>query len=135
MIYKIEDIEGVGTIYGEKLRAVGINNANMLLEKCASKAGRTALAKDTGINEKLILKWTNHADLFRVKGIGPEYAELLEASGVDTVKELHNRVAENLHSKMVETNEEKHLVRQLPYLSQVEAMIENAKTLEPKMSY
>lgn len=135
MVYKIEDIEGVGTIYGEKLRAAGINNANKLLEKCASKAGRTVLAKETDINEKLILKWTNHADLFRVKGIGPEYAELLEASGVDTVKELRNRVAENLHAKMVETNDAKRLVRQLPYLSQVEAMIEDAKTLEPKMTY
>lgn len=135
MVYKIEEIEGIGTFYGEKLREAGINNTDMLLEKCASRAGRAALVKETEISEKLILKWTNHADLFRVKGIGPEYAELLEASGVDTIKELRNRVPENLHAKMVETNESKRLVRQLPALSQVEAMIEEAKTLEPKMTY
>lgn len=135
MAYKIEDIEGISTTFGEKLRNAGINSAAALLEKCATKAGRAALAKETEISESLILKWTNHADLFRIIGVGPEYAELLEASNVDTVKELRNRVAENLHAKMAEVNESKRLVRQLSSLSQVTAMIEGAKSLEPKMTY
>ncbi len=86
-------------------------------------------------NEKFILKWTNHADLFRIKGVGPEFSELLEASGVDTVKELRNRNAENLYAKLVETNESKRLVRRLPSAEQVAQMIEDAKGLEPMMTY
>lgn len=135
MAYKIDEIEGIGAVYGEKLRAAGINSVENLLEKCADKSGRSALAKETGIEESSILKWTNHADLFRVKGVGPEFSELLEASGVDTVKEFRNRNAENLHAKMVEVNESKKLVRRLPSLEQLAEMIEFAKTLEPKMTY
>ncbi len=135
MSYKIEDIEGISTVYGDKLRAAGINTVDMLLEKCASKAGRSAIAKETGISEKYILKWTNHADLFRVNGIGPEFSELLEAAGVDTVKELRNRVPANLHAKLVEVNEAKRLVRRVPSESQVADMIEQAKGIEPKMTY
>lgn len=135
MSYKIEDIEGISTVYGDKLRAAGINTVDMLLEKCANKAGRAAIAKETGINEKYILKWTNHADLFRINGVGPEFSELLEASGVDTVKELRNRVPANLHAKLVEVNESKRLVRRVPSESQVADMIEQAKGMEPKMTY
>src|SRR5690554_6942263 len=86
MGYKIEDIEGIGPVYGEKLRSAGITSVEDLLEKCAAKSGRSSLANETGISEKEILKWTNHADLFRIDGVGPQFAELLEASGVDTVK-------------------------------------------------
>ncbi|MDO5523635.1 MAG: DUF4332 domain-containing protein [Bacteroidia bacterium] len=135
MSYKIEEIEGIGPALGEKLRSAGINSVAELLEKCASKSGRAAVAKETEINEKFILKWTNHADLFRIKGVGPEFAELLEASGVDTVKELRNRNAENLYAKLVETNESKRLVRRLPSAEQVAQMIEDAKGLEPMMTY
>lgn len=135
MSYKIEEIEGISTVFGEKLRSVGITSVAGLLEKCASKAGRAAVAKETEINEKFILKWTNHADLFRIKGVGPEFSELLEASGVDTVKELRNRNAENLYAKLVETNESKRLVRRLPSAEQVAQMIEDAKGLEPMMTY
>ena len=135
MSYKIEEIEGISTVFGEKLRSVGITSVAGLLEKCASKAGRAAIAKETEINEKFILKWTNHADLFRIKGVGPEFSELLEASGVDTVKELRNRDAENLYAKLVETNESKRLVRRLPSAEQVAQMIEDAKGLEPMMTY
>ncbi|WP_436414629.1 DUF4332 domain-containing protein [Petrimonas sp.] len=135
MSYKIEEIEGISTVFGEKLRSVGITSVAGLLEKCASKAGRAAIAKETEINEKFILKWTNHADLFRIKGVGPEFSELLEASGVDTVKELRNRNAENLYAKLVETNESKRLVRRLPSAEQVAQMIEDAKGLEPMMTY
>lgn len=135
MDYKIEEIEGIGPVYGEKLKAAGINKVDQLLDKCAAKKGRTELAKETGIDEKLILKWTNHADLFRINGIGPQFSELLEASGVDTVKELRTRNAENLYAKLQEINEAKQLVRRLPSLSQVSQMIENAGKLEVRMTY
>ena len=106
-----------------------------MLELGATKSGRSSLAKETGISEKEILKWVNHADLFRIAGVGPQFAELLEAAGVDTVKELRNRNAENLYSKIGEVNEEKKLVRRLPSLSQVEEMIELAGTLDPKVTH
>ena len=135
MGYKIEDVEGIGPVYGEKLRAVGISAVDKLLELGATKSGRSSLAKETGISEKEILKWVNHADLFRIAGVGPQFAALLEAAGVDTVKELRNRNAENLYSKIGEVNEEKKLVRRLPSLSQVEEMIELAGTLDPKVTH
>lgn len=135
MAYKIEEIEGVGTAYGEKLRAAGIATVEKLLEECAAKSGRVAMAEKTGISEKLILKWTNHADLMRINGVGPEFSELLEAAGVDTVKELRTRNAENLYAKLVEVNEEKKLVRRIPSQEQVVDMIAQAGELEPKMTY
>ena len=93
MAYKVVDIEGVGATYAEKLAAAGINKVEELLAKCAAPAGRKALAEETGISDKLILKWTNHADLIRIHGVGPQFAELLEAAGVDTVKEFRHRNA------------------------------------------
>lgn len=135
MAYKIIDIEGIGPVYAEKLIAAGIETAAALLEKCAAPAGRKALAEETGISDKLILTWTNHADLFRVKGIGPQFAELLEAAGVDTVKELKHRNAANLAAKILEVNEEKHLVRRVPVEIEVQRMIESAQGLEGVMTY
>ncbi len=135
MAYKIVEIEGVGDVYAEKLIAAGINTVDDLLDKCAAPAGRKALAETTGITEKLILKWTNHADLFRINGVGPQFAELLEAAGVDTVKELRHRVAANLVAKMEEVNEAKHLVRRVPAVVEVQKMIDQAKELEPRMTY
>ena len=135
MGYKIEDIEGIGPVYGAKLRSTGITSVEKLLEEGASKSGRSSLSKETGISEKEILKWVNHADLFRIEGVGPQFAELLEAAGVDTVKELRNRNAENLFAKIGEVNEVKKLVRRIPSLSQVESMIEIAGTLEPMITH
>lgn len=135
MGYKIEDIEGIGPVCGEKLRAAGISTVEKLLEKGATKSGRSSLADETGINEKDILKWVNHGDLFRIDGVGPQFAELFEAAGVDTVKELRNRKAENLFAKITEVNEVKKLVRRLPSLNQVKEMIEIAGKLEPKVTY
>lgn len=135
MAYKIIDIEGIGEVYAEKLTAAGIKTTDDLLEKGASKKGRQDLAEETGISEKLILKWTNHADLFRIKGIAGQFAELLEAAGVDTVKELRHRVPANLHAKLVEVNEAKNLCNRVPAESEVEKMIEQAKELDPKMTY
>lgn len=109
MAHKIEQIEGIGEVYAQKLNAAGIKTTEALLEKGATAAGRAKLAEETGISGKLILKWTNHADLFRIKGIAGQFAELLEAAGVDTVKEFRHRVPANLHAKLVETNEAKNL--------------------------
>lgn len=135
MVYKIIDIEGVGDVYAEKLIAAGIKDTDNILEKCANPAGRKALEDETGISGKLILKWANHADLMRINGVGPQFSELLEASGVDTVKELRNRVPENLHKKLVEVNDQKNLVNRVPALAEVEKMIAQAKELPPKMEY
>lgn len=135
MAYKIIDIEGIGPVYAEKLIAAGIDTAAKLLDKCSAPAGRKALEEETGITGKLILTWTNHADLFRVKGIGPQFAELLEAAGVDTVKELGHRNAANLAAKMLEVNEEKHLVRRVPVEIEVQRMIDQAKELPGVMTY
>jgi nucleotidyltransferase/DNA polymerase involved in DNA repair len=135
MAYKVIDIEGVGEVYAEKLTDVGIIKVSELLEKCATPKGRAQLAVETGISEKLILRWTNHADLFRIKGVGPQFAELLEAAGVDTIKEFRHRVPENLQPKLEETNNEKHLVRRVPALKEVIKMVEQAKTLEPIVTY
>lgn len=135
MSYKIDQIEGIGEAYAAKLQAAGIKTTDDLLEQCATKKGRDKVAEETGISGKLILKWTNHADLFRVKGIAGQFAELLEAAGVDTVKEFRHRVAANLQPKLVEVNEEKHLCGRVPAVAELEKMIEEAKTLEPKVTY
>ena len=99
------------------------------------KKEREALAKKSGISEKLILKWANHADLFRIKGIAGQFADLLEASGVDTVKELRHRVAANLHAKLVEVNNAKNLTKRIPSESEIQRMIDQAKELDPVMTY
>ncbi len=135
MAYKIAEIEGIGATYAEKLEAVGIKTTEDLLNACATPAGRKKIAEETGISGKLILKWTNHADLFRIKGVAGQFAELLEAAGVDTVKEFRHRVAANLHAKMEEVNEEKNLCNRVPSVSELEKMIEQAKELEPVITY
>ena len=135
MIYKIVDIEGIGPVYAEKLIAAGIKTDKDLLEKCAKPAGRKALAEETGISPKLILTWTNHCDLMRIYGVGPQFSELLEAAGVDTVKEFRNRKAENLQPKLEEVNNEKNLCNRVPSLKEVIKMIDQAKKLEPVMEY
>ena len=135
MAYKIIDIEGVGEAYAEKLIAAGVTTTDALLEKCAAPAGRKALAEETGISDKLILKWTNHADLIRLHGVGPQFAELLEAAGVDTVKELAHRKAENLAAKMLEVNAEKKLVRRVPVVVEVQKMVDYAKELPGVLTY
>ena len=135
MNYKIVEVEGIGEVYAEKLNAAGIPDIETLLAKCAKPAGRAALAEETGISPKLILTWTNHADLMCINGVGPQFSELLEAAGVDTVKELKHRVPANLQAKLEEINEQKHLVRRVPALAEVEKMIEQAKELPAVMEY
>ncbi len=128
----VEDIEGVGPAYAAKLAEAGVRSIEKLLEVGASKGGRADLAEAAGISGTLILKWVNHADLIRIKGIGPEFAELLEAAGIDSVPELAQRNAANLHAKLVEVNADKKLVRQLPSDEQVQAFVDEAKGL-PKV--
>jgi predicted flap endonuclease-1-like 5' DNA nuclease len=131
----IKGIEGIGETYGDKLGALGIRTKAALLETGATRKGRAELAGKSGLSEKLILGWVNRADLFRVKGIGTQYADLLENAGVDTVVELANRKAENLVEKMKAVNAEKKLVRLLPALSKVQDWIAQAKKLPRKVTY
>jgi len=131
----IVDIEGIGKVYAAKLEAVGIKTVETLLEQGAAPNGRHDLAEQTGISGKLILEWVNLADLFRIKGIGEEYSDLLEEAGVDTVPELAQRNPANLHRKLVEVNEEKELARRVPGLSQVEDWVAQAKKLPRVITY
>ena len=121
--YKIEQMEQVGSIVGAVFANVGITTVDLLLENTKTPTQRYTLAEKTGITESTILKYANMADLFRIDGIGIEYSELLESSGVDTVVELSNRIAENLLEKMSEINEKYGLVIKLPTLSQVDAKL------------
>jgi predicted flap endonuclease-1-like 5' DNA nuclease len=132
---KIVDIEGIGPAYSEKLQAAGITTVEQLLEKGATPKGRKEIVETTGVSDKLILRWVNMADLFRIKGVGEEYADLLEAAGVDTVPELAQRNAENLATKMAEVNETKKLVRQVPAATMVEKWVAEAKNLDRKINY
>ncbi|MBQ8082388.1 MAG: DUF4332 domain-containing protein [Clostridia bacterium] len=132
---KIDKIEGIGAVYAEKLNAVGIKSVEDMLAACKTKKDRVALAEKSGITETLILKWANHADLFRIKGVAGQYSELLEAAGVDTVVELANRKPENLTKKMEEVNEEKHLVRSVPVLKMVTKWVAQAKELPRMLEY
>ena len=126
---KIEEIEGIGPKLGEKFVSAGVKDTDGLLERGATKAGRGSLAEATGISEKRILDFVNMADLFRIKGVAGEYAELLVCSGVDTVKELATRNAANLAEKLAEVNQEKNLTRKVPTLGQVEDWIKQAADL------
>ncbi len=135
MTNKIEDIEGIGEKTGKILREVNITTPDKLLETACNKKGRQELAEKTGLSEKNILKWTNLADLCRVNGISTQYSELLEAAGVDTVKELATRNAENLAIKMYEVNQEKKLVRQTPSGKSVSDWVVQAQTLPAYISH
>ena len=126
---KLGTIEGIGDMYAEKFAAIGIKTCEDFLLQGASKKGREELARKTGISDKLILKWINHADLIRINGIGGDYAELLEAAGVDSVPELATRKPENLFAKMVELNTGKKLVRKIPSQTSVISWVDQAKTM------
>jgi len=131
----LEDIEGIGPVYAEKLKAQGLKTTQDLLAAGAGPKGRQDLAATAGISGKLVLRWVNQADLLRIKGVGGEYAELLEAAGVDTVPELARRRADNLAKKLAEMNEQKKLVRRLPNEDQVAGWIESAKALPRAITY
>jgi predicted flap endonuclease-1-like 5' DNA nuclease len=132
---KLTTVEGIGEVYSQRLTEAGIQTVEELLEKGTSPAGRKELAEKTGISAKLILKWVNRADLFRIKGVSEEYADLLEIAGVDTVPELAQRNAENLYQRLAEANQEKKLVRRLPSQATVSDWIEQAKGLPRAINY
>lgn len=131
----LDKIEGIGPAYMAKLKEAGINSTEQLLEKGATPVGRKELETASGISHTLILRWLNNADLFRVKGIGAEYADLLEAAGVNTIPELAQRNAENLAAKMAEVNETKKLVRKVPTAAQVTDWVAQAKALPRVLTY
>lgn len=135
MNYPIEEIEGIGPVYGKKLSEAGITNTKILLDRCASAKGRKEVAKSTGLDDGQLLKWANLADLMRISGIGKQFSELLEAAGVDTVKELRNRRADNLTAKMKEVNAEKKLTRATPSEKQVSGWVDQAKSLPPVITH
>lgn len=132
---KIIEVEGIGPSYAEKLKAAGVTTTDELLEAGGTKKGRDALVEKTGISAKLILEWVNLSDLFRIKGVGKQYSDLLEEAGVDTVVELATRKPENLCTKMVEVNAVKNLVRKLPTEAAVKDWVEQAKKLPKKVEY
>jgi len=132
---KIQEIEGIGPTYGEKLAGIGINDTDTLLAKGKTPAGRKEIAETTGLSDKHVLKWVNMADLFRITGVGPEFAELLEVAGVDTVVELGQRNADNLATKMAEVNEEKKLTRRVPNSNDVTNWVNQAKSMERGIEY
>ena len=135
MADKLIDIEGIGETYAAKLAEAGLTNTDHLLEAAGSASGRAKLATSTGYSEKQILEWVNRADLMRINGVGSEFSDLLEASGVDTVKELGTRVPANLQAKMDEVNTAKKLTRRTPSLAEVEKWIAEAKTLKAMVSH
>ena len=133
---RIIDIEGIGPQYRQVLKEkAGLTSTEALLESCATPKQREELAAKTGISPKLILEWANLADLFRIKGIGSEYSDLLEEAGVDTVAELAQRNAENLFTALKEVNDKKALVRRLPTGDQVKDWVAQAKKLPRKLTY
>lgn len=135
MAYRIEQIEGIGPAFAAKLTQAGVNTTSSLLESCRSPKDRELLSSRTGIGAEQLLKWANHADLMRISGIGRQFAELLEASGVDTVTELKHRVAENLAAKMAEVNAEKRLCRVSPGAATITKWIAQAARLEAAIRY
>lgn len=135
MNYKIDEIEGIGPKFKEKLVAAGILNTDLLLEKCASAPGRKAVAEETEIPASQLLFWADMADLMRINGVGRQFGELLKASGVDTIKELATRRADNLTAKLAEVNKGMNLAKALPSETQVQDWIDKAKETEPKITH
>ncbi len=132
---KINLIEGIGNAYCAKLNEAGIVSVEQMLDACKTRQDRKALAAKSGVTEEQVLLWANHADLFRIKGVSSQYADLLEAAGVDTVKELAQRNPENLTERMEKLNEEKHLVRTVPYLKMVRKWVAQAQELPRILEY
>ncbi len=132
---KLVEVEGIGEKYAQMLKDAGVSSPRALLEKGAKAKDRKELAKAAGISETQILKWVNHVDLFRLRGVSAEYAELLEAAGVDTVRELAQRKPANLHQKLILVNQDKKLVRRLPSQAQVARWVEQAKQLPGVVTY
>ena len=135
MSYPITDIDGIDGEVAAVLKSVGIRSTDRLLEAARTVKGRKTLALKTGFNAQQFLCWANVADRMRIKGVRKEYAELLQAAGVDTVKELQYRNPINLAKAMADANRKRKLVRLLPSEKMVKRWIENAKLLPLKITY
>lgn len=133
--YKIEDIEGIGEVTGQKFRAAGVKDTDTLLASATTVSARARLAEATGLPAANILKFANMADLYRITGVGSEYAQLLEAAGVDTVPALARRAPANLAAKLAEVNAEKKLTRRVPPEAEVAKWVEQAKGLPRMLEY
>lgn len=132
---KLSYVEGIGEVFAAKLKAAGVGSTERLLAVGSTPKGRQELTEKSGISDKLILEWINHVDLFRIKGVGQEYADLLEEAGVDTVSELAQRSPDNLYQKLVEVNLQKKLVRVLPSAAKVRSWVSQAKELPRLIHY
>jgi predicted RecB family nuclease len=135
MSYSIEEVEGIGPEFGNKLREVDIQTTEDFLRRCGDKKGRDGVSTETGISEKHLLEWANLCDLMRLNGVGEEFADLLEEAGVDTVKELATRNAENLAVAVAECNEKKNLTDRVPSAETIQKWIDEAKTLDPVVTH
>ncbi len=135
MGYRIEDVEGIGPAYAAKLVAAGIKTTTALLKACGGRQGRKEIGEKTGISEKQLLKWANLSDLMRLHGVGPQFSELLEAAGVDTVKELKHRKAANLAARMRQVHEARNITRASPAPSIAQRWIDQAAELDPVISH
>jgi predicted flap endonuclease-1-like 5' DNA nuclease len=134
-VARLIDIEGIGKFHAEKLAAIGLETQEAFLKAAETPAGRADLVAKAGLTMNQVLNWANRADLARVNGIGSEYADLLEAAGVDTVPELCQRNATNLHALITKVNEEKILVRQLPTAEEVARWVADAQSLPRALHY
>jgi predicted flap endonuclease-1-like 5' DNA nuclease len=133
---KIEDVEGIGPTFAEKLTAAGVGTTDALLDRGATAAGRDKLSEETGISERMLLEWVNHADLMRISGVGSEYADLLEAAGVDSCAELAQRNAANLAQTFQELDAARpNWIRQVPGEATVAGWIEQASQLAKVVSH
>ena len=132
---KISDIEGIGPAFANKLAKAGVRSVEGLLKAGAAPRGRKQIAQESGLDEKLVLGWVNRADLYRIKGVGAQFSDLLEKAGVDTVVELSKRAPANLYSKMKEVNQAKNLVNGMPGLHRVEGWVAQAKKLPRVVTY
>ena len=132
---KLVQIEGIGEAYAERIKSTGIRSTDALLKRGSTSQGRKELAEQSGIGEHLILEWVNRADLFRIKGIGEEYSDLLESAGVDSVVELAQRNAEKLYPRLQAANRDRKLVRRMPGKGQVANWITQAKSLPRRVTH
>jgi predicted flap endonuclease-1-like 5' DNA nuclease len=131
----IDSIECIEIKEATRLRKNGVRTTEALLKKAGTRRGRKDLATAAGLGDREVLDWVNRADLMRVKGIGAEYSDLLEAAGVDTVKELKTRSPAALTKRMGTINSKKKLVRRLPTEAMVERWVSEAKKLKPAVRY
>ncbi|APZ91750.1 DUF4332 domain-containing protein [Fuerstiella marisgermanici] len=129
------NIEGIGEQYAEKLAQAKIGTTQTLLRRCATRQGRRQISRESGVSGSKLLAFVNRADLFRIRGVGEEYSDLLEAAGVDTVPELAQRKAEHLYAKMIEVNQKRNLVRHVPGEARVRDWIQQAKKLDRVIEY